>query len=208
GAAEVGAATVATICSAIGFLGILAALAGIALLLYMIFRPQKNPVQQFTSDYAAPAGCFMPYGSEIECFTGYAQDGEPQRLGCSIVVDASTNPETVLSVASDGTTVTAAAQSFGYSSVFVISTNGTGQSRILALVQNESGVLQAKALTWASDNSVSFQLPLGASDQNYNTQLWSVGIQAPPQVDGSFPASGTLRVIAMGASGASNALVW
>ncbi len=33
-------------------------------------------------------------------------------------------------------------------------------------------------------------------------------MQAPPQMDGSFPASGMFRVIAMGASGANNALVW
>src|SRR5262249_37926341 len=79
--------------------------------------PQKNPVQQFTSDYARPVGFFMPYGSEVDYFTGYEQDGEPQRLGCSFVVDASMSPETVLSVASDGTTVGAAAQSFGYNSV-------------------------------------------------------------------------------------------
>jgi len=203
GAAEVGAATVATICSTIGFLGILAALAGIALLLYMIFRPQQNPVQQFTSDYARPAGFFIPYGSEVDYFTGYAQDGESQRLGCSFLVSAS--PETVLSAASDGTTIETAAQSFGYNSVFVISTNGTGQSRILALVQNESGVLQAKALTWASDNSVSFQLPHGASDQNYNTQLWTMAMQGPPQMDGAYPES---AVFSVAASGTSNALVW
>ncbi len=115
GAAEIatiGGFAVASICSAIGFLGILAALVGVAILLYMIFRPQKNPVQQFGSDYAAPAGFFMPYGSEIDYFNGYTQGGaEPARLGCSFVVDASTRPETVLSVASDGITVEAASQS-------------------------------------------------------------------------------------------------
>jgi hypothetical protein len=204
-AAEVSAATVATICSAIGFLGILAALAGIALLLYMIFRPQKNPVQQFTSNYARPAGFFMPYGSEIDHFTGYVQDGVPQRMGCPFVVNASTSPETVLSVANDSTTVEAAAQSFGCDSVFVISTNGTGQSRILALVQNESGVLQTKVLTWASDKSVSFQLSFGPSDQNYNTQLWTIAMEGPPQMDGVYPES---AVFSATASGTSNALVW
>jgi hypothetical protein len=146
---------VASICSFIGGLGILAGVAGIAILLYMIFKPQKNPVQQFTSDYAAPAGFFMPYGSEIDYFNGYAPDGEPTRLGCSFVVSAT--PPTVLSVASDGTTVGAAAESFGYNSVFVISTDGTGQSRVITLVQNSSGGLETKVLTWATDNTVSFQ---------------------------------------------------
>ena len=211
GAAEVttvGGVAVASICSAIGALGLLAALVGIALLLYMIFRPQKNPVQQFTSGYAARAGFFMPYGSEIDYFVGYAQDGEPQRMGCSFVVDASKNPETVLSVASDGTTVEAAAQSFGYNSVFVISTNGTGQSRVITLVQNSSGGLETKVLTLATDNTVSFQPPLDPKNEFFYTQLWSIGLQAPPQMNGSFPASGMFRVIAIGASGANNALVW
>ena len=209
GAAEIGTIggfAVASICSAIGFLGILAALVGVALLLYMIFRPQKNPVQQFGSDYATPAGFFMPYGSEIDYFNGYTQGGtEPARLGCSFVVNASTRPETVLSVASDGTTVEAASQSYGCSSVFVISTNGTGQSRVIALVQNSSGSLQTKALTWAADNTVSFQPSLKPTDTNYDTQLWSIGMQAPPQMDGSFPAGAPFLVTAWGAT---SALVW
>jgi len=149
GAAEVatvGGVAVASICSAIGFLGILAALVGIAILLYMIFKPQQNPVQQFGSDYARPAGFFMPYGSEIDYFIGYTQGGaEPARVGSSFVIDA--NAGTVLSVASDGTTVEAAAQSFGYNSVFVISTNGSGQSQVIASVANSSGGLEAKLLT-------------------------------------------------------------
>src|SRR6516165_4039788 len=122
GIGDIGGYAVASICSFIGGLGILAAVVGIAILLYMIFKPQKNSVQQFTSDYAAPAGFFMSYGSEIDYFTGYAQEGEPQRLGCSFAVDA--NAGTVLSVANDGTTVESAPQSFDYNSVFVISTDG------------------------------------------------------------------------------------
>jgi hypothetical protein len=207
GAAEIGTIggfAVASICSAIGFLGILAALVGVAILLYMIFKPQQNPVQQFGSDYARPAGFFMPYGSEIDYFNGYTQGGtEPARLGCSFVVDASA--ETVLSVASDGTTVDAAAQSFSYNSVFVISTNGTGQSRVIALVQNSSGGLQTKALTWAADNTVSFQSSLKPTDTNYDTQLWSIGMQASPQMDGSFPAAASFLVTAWGTT---SALVW
>ena len=207
GAAEIatiGGFAAATICSAIGFLGILAALVGIAILLYMIFKPQQNPVQQFGSDYAAPAGFFMPSGSEIDYFNGYTQgNAEPARLGCSFVVDA--NAGTALSVASDGTTVEAAAQSFGYSSVFVISTNGTGQSRVIALVQNSSGGLQTKVLTWAADNTVSFQASLKPTDPNYDTQLWSIGMQASPQMDGSFPEAAPFRVTAWGTS---SALVW
>jgi hypothetical protein len=200
--------SIATICSAIGYLGVLAALVGVALLLYLIFRPQKNPVQQFTSDYAAPAGFFLPYGSEIDYFVGYAQDGQPQRMGCSFVVNASATPETVLSVASDGTTVGAAAQSFGYNSVFVISTDGNGQSRVITLAQNSSGGLETKVLTWATDNTVSFRPTLDPKNEFFYTQLWSIGLQAPPQMNGSFPACGMFRVIAIGASGASNALVW
>ena len=115
-------------------------------------------------------------------------------MGCSFVVSASTSPETVLSVANDSTTVEAAAQSFAYDSVFVISTNGTGQSRILALVQNESGVPQTKVLTCASDKSVSFQLPFGGSDQNYNTQLWTIAMEGPPQMDGAYPESAVSRL--------------
>ena len=208
GIGAVGGYAVASICSAIGFLGILAALAGMAILLYMIFKPQQNSVQQFTRDYAAPAALFMPYGSEIDYFTGHAQDGEPQRLGCSFVVDANEKPQTVLSVANDSTTVAAATQSFGYNSVFVISTDGNGQSRVITLVQNSSGGLETKVLTWATDNTVSFQSPLDPKNEFFYTQLWSIGMQAPPQRDGSFPASGMFRVVAMGASGASNALVW
>jgi len=172
----------------------------------MIFKPQKNPVQQFSSDYAAPAGFFMPYGSEIDYLTGYTPDEEPARVGCSFVVSAS--PPTVLSVANDGTTVEAAPQSFGYNSVFVISTDGTGQSRVITLVQNSSNGLETKVLTWATDYTVSFQTPLDPKNEFFYTQLWSIGMQAPPQMDGSFPASGMFRMIAMGASGASNALVW
>ena len=55
-AAEVSAATVATICSAIGLPRDTRGTRRHALLLYMIFRPQKNPMQQFTSDYARPRG--------------------------------------------------------------------------------------------------------------------------------------------------------
>ena len=207
GAAEVatvGGFAVATICSAIGFLGILAALVGVAILLYMIFKPQQNPVQQFGSDYARPAGFFMPYGSEIDYFNGYTQGStEPARLGCSFVVDA--NAGTVLSVASDGTTVEVAPQSFGSNSVFVISTNGTGQSRVIALVSNSSGGLQTKTLTWAADNTVSFQPSLKPTDPNYDTQLWSIGMQASPQMDGSFPAAAPFLVTAWGTT---SALVW
>jgi hypothetical protein len=114
-------------------------------------------------------------------------------------------------VANDGTTIGAAAQSFDYNSVFVISTDGNGQSRVITLVQNSSGGLETKVLTWATDNTVSFQTPLDPKNEFFYTQLWSIGMQAPPQMDGSYPASGMFRVIAMGASGASgasNALVW
>jgi hypothetical protein len=185
-------------------LGILAALVGVAILLYMIFKPQQNPVQQFGSDYATPAGFFMPHGSEIDYFNGYTQgSAEPARLGCSFVVDA--NAGTVLSVASDGTTVEVAAQSFGSNSVFVISTNGTGQSRVITLAQNSSGGLETKVLTWATDNTVSFQPSLKPTDPNYDTQLWSIGMQAPPQMDGSFPAAAPFLVTAWGTT---SALVW
>jgi hypothetical protein len=156
-------------------------------------------VQQFGSDYARPAGFFMPYGSEIDYFNGYTQGGtEPARLGCSFVVDA--NAGTVLSVASDGTNIEAVAQSYGCNSVFVISTNGTGQSRVIALVQN-----QTKALTWAADNTVSFQPSLKPTDPNYDTQLWSIGMQASPQMDGSFPVAAPFLVTAWGTT---SALVW
>jgi hypothetical protein len=60
-------------------------------------------------------------------------------------------------------------------------------------------------LTWATDNTVSFQPPLDPKNEFFYTQLWSIGMQAPPQMNGSFPASGMFRVIAIGAS---NALVW
>ena len=71
GAAGITTASVATICSAIGVLGILAALAGVAVLLYLVLRPRQNPVQQFTSTYAQPAGFYMQYGSAIDYFIGY-----------------------------------------------------------------------------------------------------------------------------------------
>src|SRR5262249_54402622 len=119
------------------------------------------------------------------------------------VVDATAG--TVLSVASDGTTVGVAAQSFGNNSVFVISTNGTGQSRVITLVQNSSGGIQPKALTWAADNTVSFQPPLKLTDTNYETQLWSIGMQASPQMDGPFPAAASFLVTAWGTT---SVLVW
>jgi hypothetical protein len=200
--AEIGGLAVASICSALGVLGILAALAGIAILLYMMFRPKQNPVQQFGSTYAQPAGFYMPYKSEIDYFVGYTTGGEPQRLGCSFAVPGAS---TVLSVASDGTTVAAAGQSYDYRTVFVISTAGTGQSRIIAMVPTSTGGLQSKALTWAMDNTVSFQLPFDPTSPNYSSQFWTFQMQGAPQMDGTFPASAVFSVTA---AGTSSVLVW
>ena len=108
-------------------------------------------------------------------------------------------------MSSDVTTVEVAPQTFGSNSVFVISTNGTGQSRVIALVSNSSGGLETKALTWAADNTVSFQPSLKPTDPNYDTQLWSIGMQASPQMDGSFPAAAPFLVTAWGTT---SALVW
>src|SRR5262245_16297897 len=145
----------------------------------------------------------MPYGFEIDDFVGYTPGTGPQRVGCSFVVDASTS--TVLSVASDGTTVEAAGQSYGYRSVFVISTGGTGQSRIITLAPTSTGGLQTAVLSWASDNTVSFQPPLAPASPNYATQLWTFQMQGAPEMDGAFPAAATFAVTA---AGTSNALVW
>ena len=206
GIAEVGteaaAVAVSTICSAIGALGILAALVGVAILLYLVFRPKQNPVQQFGSTYAQPAGFFMPNKSEIDYFLGYVTGTELARIGCSFAVpDAST----VLSVASDGTTVGAAGQSYDYHTVFVISTRGTGESRILAVVPTSSSGLQTRALTWATDNTVSFQLPFDPKSASYSSQLWTLQMQGQPQMDGAFPAAAAFSVTA---AGTSSALVW
>jgi hypothetical protein len=194
---------VATIASTIGVLGILATLAGIAILLYLVLRPRQNPVQQFISSCAGPAGFVMPYGSEIDYFAGYTTGTKPQRVGCSFVVDSGTS--TVLSVASDGTTVETAGQSYSYRSVFVISTGGTEQSRIITAVPTGSGSLQIVMLTWATGNTVSFQPPLAPASPDYITQLWTIQMQGAPEMDGAFPAAATFAVTA---SGTSSALVW
>jgi len=45
----------------------------------------------------------------------------------------------------------------------------------------------------------------GASNQNYNTQLWTFAMEGPQQMDGAYPES---AVFSATASGTSNALVW
>jgi hypothetical protein len=71
---------VAPIASTIGVLGILATLAGIAILLYLVLRPRQNPVQQFISSCAGPAGFVMPYGSEIDYFVISTGGTEQSRI--------------------------------------------------------------------------------------------------------------------------------
>jgi hypothetical protein len=172
-------------------------------MLYLIFRPQETAVQQFGSDYAQPAGLLMPYGSEIDYFNGYVTGTEPSRVGVSFVVDGAA--QTVLTINSDGTTLGAAQQSYETNSAFGISTNANGVSQIVGLVQNQSGVFQPVALTWASDDSVSFQPLLATSDNNYDTQQWSIVMQGSPQMDGSFPEAAPFSVTA---SGTGKTLSW
>src|SRR5262245_31082341 len=105
---------------------------------------------------------------------------------------------TIPSVAGDGTTVEAARQSYGYPSVFVISTGGTGQSRIITLAPTSAGGLQTVLLTRAADDTVSFQPPLAPSSPNYATQLWTLEMQGPTEMDGAFPAAATFTVTASG----------
>src|ERR1700751_4305211 len=50
----------------------------------------------------------------------------------------------------------------------------------------------------------SFQLPFGASDQNYNTQLWTIAMEGPPRMDRAYPES---AVFSATASSTSNGLV-
>jgi hypothetical protein len=191
-----GSLEITTICSACAVLAILAALAGLAIMLYMIYKPQQTAVQQFGSQYAQPVGLLMPYGYDIDYFNGYVNGTEPSRLGIWFVVDAAA--QTVLTIKADGTTLGAAKQSYGTDSVFGVSTDANGLSQILALVQNQSGVFQTLVLTRASDDSVSFQAPLAASDKNYHTQQWSIVMQGLPRMDGSFPESAPFSVTAEG----------
>ena len=73
------------------------------------------------------------------------------------------------------------------------------------MVPGSSGGLQTKALTWATDNTVSFQPPLAPASPDYATQLWTLEMQGAPEMDGAFPAAATFAVTA---SGTSSTLLW
>ena len=191
GGGELLGVSVATICSVLSFLAILAAIAGVIVLIILARKPQPNPVQQFGTDYAAPAGFFMPYSTEIDYFNGYVNGTEASRLGLTFSIPGQSSQ--LLKVGTGGA-VSAGSVDYNYDTVFFPNTDGLGQTTVQASVSDGQGGYTTMLLTDNGNGTVSFQAPPAAGSTIPNTQLWKIVLQAAATMDGSFPSSGSFSI--------------
>jgi hypothetical protein len=196
GITEIGGFAVASICSVLSFLAILAAVAGVIILLYLAFRPQKNPVQIFGTDYAQPHGFYMPHGWEIDYFNGYVQSGEDTRIGLSFTIPGQSS---LLKLNADGTTATGSVD-YNYDTVFFPVTNGLGQTTLTGVAIDGKGNLSSLLLTDMGNGTAQFTPGPAPGVTTPNTQLWTMVLQSDPSMDGDFPASGPFQVTSVSAS--------
>ncbi|MEV6874539.1 hypothetical protein [Amycolatopsis sp. NPDC051128] len=142
-----------------GPLSILVALAGLGLMLYEIFKKPADPVEQFVTEYAKPAG-FTVSGkaSSLDYATPFINPDESNLLmvGFSLSVDEIGT----LLVNPDGS-IQYGEMTHLPNCVWQASTDGLGMSTIFTVAQpDDTKPPVALYLSMMSDNTVSFQPPM------------------------------------------------
>lgn len=145
----------ATIIAGAGPLAILAALAGVGLMLYELFKTPADPVDQFVTDYARPAG-FVVGGraSSLDYATPFINPDQAKLLmiGFSLSADGKT-----LRVNPDGSIQLGAVTTLP-NCVWLASTDGLGMSTVCTVAQpDETKPPVVLYLSMMSDHTVSFQ---------------------------------------------------
>lgn len=145
----------ATIIAGAGPLAIVAALAGVGLMLYEIFNKPADPVEQFVTDYAKPAG-FVVSGraSSLDYATPFINPDQSKLLMIGFSLSAAGK---TLRVDPDGSIQLGAVTTLP-NCVWLASTDGLGMSYVFTVAQpDEKKPPVVLYLSMMSDNTVSFQ---------------------------------------------------
>jgi|GEM_PF-1278761 len=148
----------ATIISVAGPLAILAALAGVGLMLYLMFKKQPDPVEEFVNDYAKPQGFYVASDrGSIDYVQPYENPDQNKLMMIGFTLDVG-GPQ-VLTVEPTGAVALQMSQSEP-ASVWQVTTDGLGMSKFFTFIQPDPAKPPVPVLmTLMSDGSVSFQPP-------------------------------------------------
>ncbi|HYC92025.1 MAG TPA: hypothetical protein VEO54_22625 [Thermoanaerobaculia bacterium] len=184
-----------------GPLAVLAALAGVGLMIYQMFHKPPNPVEQFVTEYAQPAGFAVAAKQRaIDYALVYANPdlGSLLMIGFTLAASGMT-----LACNSNGSLSLLGAPTALPNCVWVAETDGLGQTQIMAMTQRDP--TQRPVALWLSlmsDNTVSFQpklQPLSATPvvpptgPSVSTQTWL----SAPQGNATLTSKGQLSSIGL-----------
>ena len=166
GIEAIGGLAIATIASCLTALAAFVAIAGLILMIVLMTRKQKSPIQKFAEGPASAAGLYMPEEAEIDSFQAYAVAGQPQRLGVAML--AGGDPSTALVLASRTPAIGAVTSNFD--TCLQLVTDALGRARIGTIVTE--GTAQVSMLLGCEDGKTLLGAPVIAEAKRAPQQQW------------------------------------
>ncbi|NJK31088.1 MAG: hypothetical protein HC927_01000 [Deltaproteobacteria bacterium] len=171
GIIEIGGLAVSTILAAVNTITAALAIAGVVIMLVILFRPRPTSVQRFAENQAAKAGLYMPDKAGIDSFEVYLVEGQPQRVGPSLLFGGS---KSVATFAIDGS-ISLGPQRNGSESVLVLDTDWRGYARFGSILQDGDSQ-QLLYLTLDEDGVVKVAPQIANADAT-DRQRWVAEIE-------------------------------